>query len=436
MSNSNTEDKNNNEHFLSTEEIHPAALENILNAREERVNKQFELINKYALPIISFTMNIPGEIKCNRLIEFAFNFGINEILSRLSEPVHFEKKISFTGCEAFFVYNLPPYEIKKFTLTIEGESEIGRLFDIDVIDKSGNKLSRDSFRKCLICDKDAFICARERAHSLDELKDVTGKILTDFAASYLSKLTHDALLSELRLTPKPGLVDMNNNGAHTDMDFTLMTKSIEAITPYFKQCSQAVVEALLVEDLIQIGLDAEGAMYNATKGVNTHKGAIYSFMILISAITIYLISDSTTDTIFDISKKLSKQIEAIKRTRITQETHGNEVYKKYSIPGATGEALSGFENARCAARLLNDNSPLDVLLYLMANVDDSNIYYRGGKEGANYIKEKAKEILESPEDQRIPLSAEFDKELIRRNISPGGCADILALSIFIHKLYN
>ena len=157
-------------------------IEEILDCREKRVAIQNEMIKKYNKPVISFTMNIPGPIKTNNEIKKAFDIGKNLILEKLKENnieiLEIQELNENTGNELFISTNLLAEKIKNITVVIEESSELGRLFDIDVIDVNFEKLSRKSFRKCLICEEQAQECGRSRKHSVEELQSKVEEILS------------------------------------------------------------------------------------------------------------------------------------------------------------------------------------------------------------------------------------------------------------------
>ena len=157
-------------------------IDEILNCREKRVVIQNEMIRKYRKPIISFTMNIPGPIKTNNEIKKAFDIGKNLILENLKknniEILEKKELNENTGNELFISVNSLAEKIKNITVIIEESCELGRLFDIDVIDINFEKLSRKSFRKCLICEEQAQECGRSRKHSIEELQNKVEEILS------------------------------------------------------------------------------------------------------------------------------------------------------------------------------------------------------------------------------------------------------------------
>ena len=157
-------------------------IDEVLNCREKRVAIQNDIIKKYNKPVISFTMNIPGPIKTNNEIKKAFNIGKTLILEKLKENnieiLEIQELNENTGNELFISVDSQAEKIKDITITIEENTELGRLFDIDVIDVNFEKLSRKSFRKCLICEKQAQECGRSRKHSVEELQNKVEEILS------------------------------------------------------------------------------------------------------------------------------------------------------------------------------------------------------------------------------------------------------------------
>ncbi|MBQ6773664.1 MAG: citrate lyase holo-[Synergistaceae bacterium] len=158
-------------------------LAQMLSRREARVLEQKNFLTKYNSPLISFSMNIPGPIKTNEAIRRAFDIGEILLLDSLAkihaEILDFHEVHEDTGDELLLaVKSGSPEALKNLAVKIEESSQIARLFDIDVIDSQGNKLSRQTFRKCIICDKQAQECARSRTHSVKEMQDAIEKLLS------------------------------------------------------------------------------------------------------------------------------------------------------------------------------------------------------------------------------------------------------------------
>ena len=400
-------------------------LEDILRARDTRADAQRRLLRACRLPLVSFTMNIAGPVKSSPLIELAFDAGLDALYGTLGRPAAAEVIRPFTGCEALLVYDRPAAELKAACLTLETAAPVGRLYDLDVLDTDGGKLSRPEPRTCLICGGPVTVCSRSRAHGLDAIVRRTHEILADFAAGYLAALAAKALTEEVRLTPKPGLVDERNNGAHSDMDLPLFLRSIDALAPYFRQITALSLSGADAAALQAAGLEAEAAMFRATGGVNTHKGALFSFSVLLAALGRYLTDGGD---VFAHAAALAAELTP------PRNTHGTAVTLRHQVGGARAEALAGFPTARQAAAVLQAHDPLTALLWLMAHTEDTNLYHRGGAAGAAFVKERSAAILAAPPEQRAALALAMDDTLIDRWLSPGGSADLLALALFLRSL--
>jgi holo-ACP synthase len=149
-----------------------------LDARENRARTQRAWINRHALPLISFTINMVGEVKSNLISNTAYQQGYDAIIHLCQahdiQLVAEQQWLLDTGNEFLAVVdNIPALQLKSVMLTIEEHHPLGRLFDIDVFDNNGHIISRDSVdqprRRCLVCDQDAKICVRSRAHPLNEV---------------------------------------------------------------------------------------------------------------------------------------------------------------------------------------------------------------------------------------------------------------------------
>ena len=154
----------------------------MLARREKRSREQQAFLTDYRSPLVSFTMNIPGPIKTNEIIRRAFDIGeilLLEALKYIGAEILYASEIhEDTGDELLLaVKGAEPENIKDVAMKIEQSSPVGRLFDIDVIDADGRKLSRKEFRKCLICEHQAQECARSRSHSVKEMQEAIDKLL-------------------------------------------------------------------------------------------------------------------------------------------------------------------------------------------------------------------------------------------------------------------
>lgn len=274
----------------------------------------------------------------------------------------------------------------------------------------------------------------------------------------IGRLAVQSLLYEVAVTPKPGLVDRRNAGAHKDMDcFTFLT-SAAALAPYFTQFAQTGAECsgeepkALFRAIRLIGVEAERDMFDATAGVNTHKGAIFSLGLACTAAGCLVEkgTELTTENIADYVRNMTEGICAAEYQGIKAKqnpTKGEQIYLRYGLTGVRGEAEQGFpsvlrysypvlEDCLLCGRSVNE-SMLQAYLHLAGNVDDTNVLGRHDMEVSTYVKAETQKILQvdgALRPQNIALLEAMDDDFIAKNISPGGCADLLALTMFFFSL--
>lgn len=156
-------------------------LTDMLYCRERRASLQTELIQTYHCPVLSFCMNIPGPVKTTEQIQQAFEQGVNELIRQFeAKQIPVLYKIAFhetTGDELLWAVNYPASELKEITVSIEENHPRGRLFDMDVIDVDGKKISRGTYRKCLICGCQAQECASSRRHTVAQMQEAIQLLL-------------------------------------------------------------------------------------------------------------------------------------------------------------------------------------------------------------------------------------------------------------------
>ncbi|HWQ57580.1 MAG TPA: citrate lyase holo-[acyl-carrier protein] synthase [Clostridia bacterium] len=420
----------------------------MLSCREQRACRQREMIERHNLPVACFTMNIPGEIKYTPLIEFAFREGIARFEALLPKAIAREIICASTGCEAYFVFNLEAAQVKQAAFSVEEGTQLGRLFDIDVIDRAGKKLSRGTQRRCVVCGGPVTACARSRAHDLAEVLARENALMAEFAAERLASQAYEALLTEVNATPKPGLVDRRNSGAHRDMDLESFHRSADAIRPYFKRMALLALNMFadtrqaLMKRLRAEGQDAERAMLAATDGANAHKGAIFSMGLLLAGAGIYLQTGrpalAEAARLADVG--LSGALDAAKQAPLT---NGDRVYAKTGATGARGEAAGGFPAARKAKETLrgfisegysDEDAAALTLPVILEKLEDTNLLHRGREEGLAFAQISAGRINALPVEERLEALLALDDTFIARNLSPGGCADVLALALLMKEL--
>ena len=431
-------------------------MQEILDARENRVSKQKELLAQYGKPLLCFTMNIPGPKKWNRNVAIGFYLGCWFIEDALKgRPIlHKEKSTAITGAEAYYVVDLPAKQLKQMLMELEEIEPIGRLFDMDVLTPEGEKVSRQELgfppRKCLICDQDAAVCARTRAHGLDALLDRTGFYLyvaaREFFAEYVSSRAFYALYQEVNTTPKPGLVDKRNCGSHKDMTIRHFFVSANALREYFTRFTEAGFltrdedPKVTFQKIRDIGKEAEEAMLRATRGVNTHKGAIFSMGLLCAAAGRLSPDLWSAETLLDECRKMAEGITKEDFAHVTAEnakTAGEQFFVLYGITGVRGQAEAGFPAVRDVGMpilmeglkkglSLND-AGCAALLHILAATDDTNLIRRSDRETQKAVQEQVKAFLKETPFPAIEQIEKLDDEFIQKNLSPGGSADLLAM---------
>lgn len=423
--------------------IRRVEIADILAARDARVERQNDFLRKYPHPIVSLTMNIAGPVKLDEAIFYAFREGVRRVEAACGDAICAKAETAeFTGCEAIWSVALPAEELKARMTQIEQQDALGRLFDLDVLDVSGQKLTREETnrRRCLLCGKPAYECARARAHSVEALSARTHAIIRAFE---VGKTAERALLCEAECAPKPGLVDPLDAGAHHDMNIDTFRASAHALRTYFEECARIGAEMNGAADetvfgtIRKAGIAAKTDMLRATGGVNTHKGAIFSLGLLSCAAGM---TDDREEILRHAAAMAAVSLRELQSMRAEAAvTAGEKQYFAYGFTGVRGQAAAGFPDAVQYAlpalenteKSLND-AGLDALLRLMAHVNDSNLLRRGGEAGLRYAQSRAAALLEAgyTRDDLVRLNADFKA----KNLSPGGSADLLAVAYFLHFL--
>lgn len=285
---------------------------------------------------------------------------------------------------------------------------------------------------------------------------ISGTRQVDALGLTVARLANAALVHEMSLTPKPGLVDRANAGAHHDMNLAMFRASAAAISPWFSvffnkgvtQCVQAPGQFLT--DIRADGMACERAMLRATQGVNTHKGSIFAFGLLCAAAGRLagrgdeVGSESVCAEVAQLCAGLvSREL----RLASSARSAGERLYAQHGLTGARGEAQSGFVTARTygmepyqlarALGLDEERALLEALLHLMARNPDTNLVARGGLAGLALVQSHARHLLLGPMPSTAVRTRQleaFDQLLIEQHLSPGGSADLLAVSWFLAQL--
>ncbi len=445
-------------------------LAQILQAREDRVCKQRTLLTAYHCPVISFTMNIAGPVKTSPLVERAFTEGLDALDSQLpKEHVLFrDTDISVTGCEAMYAVDLNALTLKKICTAIEDATPLGRLFDMDVLDFDGTKLERETVggnsRDCIVCGAPGRACSAGRLHTVPRLQAATVEIISEYFSvkdrQRIAALAVQSLIDEVHTTPKPGLVDCRNNGSHTDMTLSTFLTSANALEPYFQECVEIGQKTCRTSPadtfalLRRAGITAETTMYKTTGGINTHKGIIYTMGVLCGSLGRLWKPEKPVAETEAVLAECARIVEssvkcdfsAMSNAPLPQPTAGQLLYQQLGLTGIRGEVAAGlpsvanislpaYQQALLSGLNANDAGAV-TLLHLIARVKDTNLYHRGGKEGAAYAATAAQNLLNCPQLPSMKQIEAMDDAFIAKNLSPGGCADLLAVTYFLHRIYQ
>ena len=332
--------------------------------------------------------------------------------------------------------------------------------EIDRLEKDGNAVSASRVRKAM------------EEGDMNTIRQLVPPTTLPYIIAHLAT---QALQAELDTTPKPGLVDKDNNGAHRDMDHALMQLSINTLHPYFVRLAfLGFADTLPSHTVIRdAGIEAEKAMLEATNGVNTHKGALFSMGLAVVAAA-YEEKKAAANKEVRGKEREEEYLSSLQLTikalaasfPDTSGTHGSKAKQlsngTTTIKGALDNAREGYEKLFAEwlpfyneRRKSHDAHALHkTLLRIMCDLDDTNVIYRTNVATAEEVKQEARALLASfeeayaAEDKEKCASAieekcasaellalkDMDRRYTERNISPGGAADMLSLTVFIGSI--
>ena len=416
-----------------------ASLSDVLAARELRVQRQAEMLQKDKKPLVCFTLNIAGPVKISADTEYAFRVGSDRLLEGLKtvglRVLSREDISSAAGYGLLLSVDGEAQRIKELCTCLEDLDDLGRLFDMDVIAEDGQKLSREKERCCLVCGQPGRGCASRRVHPVEQLQEATGRIICahriQAESERIASLAVQSLVDEVCVTPKPGLVDRYDSGSHRDMDVFTFSASAAALQPYFQKCYLAGARdrGLPPEEafgrLRALGIEAERVMRKATAGVNTHKGIIFTMGVLCGAAGRIE------------GRDLEAWMDACAELTAGYRGPGVRMEAAEGLPSVRGVGLPALREGREKGLCFNDQCLL-VLLRLLAAVEDTNMIARGGLLAASAARSQAKALIRFYEaggaGSSLPdIMGRLNKEYIKKNLSPGGCADLLAATLLADR---
>ena len=268
-------------------------------------------------------------------------------------------------------------------------------------------------------------------------------------AEQIGLFARAALEQEARLSPKPGLVDAENCGAHTDMDLALLLRSAAALEPFFAAfAAQGIADAAFPPDgristLREQGREAERVMFAATGGVNTHKGALFLLGVLsYAAGHCFANGGKSPQDICVVGARFCGGVTA------ELGENAGRAYARYGARGARGEAENGFPHALAAREVYTrafeqgaaeDDAWKIALLRLIESLDDANVLARCGEETAQILRDRAGEIAARYSSGGVAFNGAIrllDCDCQAWHASPGGAADVLACAMFLQNIAN
>ncbi|WP_406694288.1 triphosphoribosyl-dephospho-CoA synthase [Singulisphaera sp. Ch08] len=274
----------------------------------------------------------------------------------------------------------------------------------------------------------------------------------DFLALELSHLAVAVLLEEAELTPKPALVDRRGNGAHHDLDLAKLCRSAHALQDGFAAIARVAADEKpslrLREQIGRIGREMEQRMLAATDGSNAHRGAIWALGLLVAAAA-QRRSDRRPASLGEAAAVLARLPDtglATDRPADRPLSPGERAHLRYGVAGARGEAQAAFPHAiRVALPVLRaarargaseDCARLDALMAIMASLDDTCLLHRGGRAALEAAKAGARAVLRAGGAGECAGRQHLDRlhaDLMARWASPGGSADLLAVTLFLDR---
>ena len=261
-------------------------------------------------------------------------------------------------------------------------------------------------------------------------------------ARYYAKIAVCALYDEVALYPKPGLVSFIDSGAHQDMDGALFFRSLFGLRHYFFQVGLHAALGYPPHELVRFGLAAEKTMHSITQGINTHRGAIFALGIACTSIC-KLSTEQKTFSTEDLHQTIIKHwSQYLREIHQNTNTHGTIVKQKYEVHDAKQMAIEGyrlvFNTYHQLLDIQHDKSFFGLLAYqrLLMAMEDINVLYRTGRSGLEFARYHIQQgITLSDREQSIEKAIELHLLFSRKNISPGGVADMLGLIYFLKHVF-
>lgn len=397
----------------------------ILKAREQREKRMQALLEESGMPLLIIRANFPGRSKQNLYSNLVASVLYREIFAMLALR-DCEIVYDAAGLAFFLPVPMEAHELKRKMITIEETHPLGRLADLDVMDRQG-EISRTGLqypeRNCFLCDKRAVECVRSRAHPAEDVRDHFLFVLFSwlYEGNRILRFRRFLLLggiAELSRRWSFGCVSFSDSGSHNDMDALHFIDSLFGISDEIGRIRWT--EHTEFDALRRAGKQLESRMCKETGGINTHRGLIFFAVLLLDA---YLHTHRFQDLsgwIRDRARPLAADFSG--RT----VSHGLNIYRTYGITGARGMAMDGL--ARLFTEILPafraHRSLLQLTLDWMAGTDDTTAIHRSGLENWRRAAGMAAAFSVQTESP-----AQLDEYCLATGMSTGGVADLVTITL-------
>jgi triphosphoribosyl-dephospho-CoA synthase len=221
----------------------------LLSARDARAAVVARLA--HGLPptrsLVFLSLNVPGEHKTSARLDRLFGRARAALITPEIRPDRISLRGAWVAEEgrdvlgpwAAVTCEETPAAAKHWCMAVEEALSAGRLVDLDVFGGDGRQADRRSLglpaRRCLVCEQAAVDCIRAGRHAIEDLHGAVGSLLHDAECQSLADTLVQSARVELELTPKPGLVDRQDNGSHPDLSYELMSRSIDLLPEYYDE---------------------------------------------------------------------------------------------------------------------------------------------------------------------------------------------------------
>jgi triphosphoribosyl-dephospho-CoA synthase CitG/holo-ACP synthase CitX len=437
----------------------------ILEDREERYEEILRLINEHRKPVLCAKVNIPGLDKNTEAAFYAFGILQREVLDKFSGNFDTFNTLSGSdGRSLIAVLNIDDRTGKIKGMEIEERHPLGRIFDIDVYGVTGAPLDRRGIEKesrnCIICGEAASLCIRTNSHDYTLLIKTFEEMICKFkftledSSRIIGEAALYSILCEISASPTPGLISPHSMGSHRDMDYFTFLRSTSVISDVMVKFARIGLEENLnlLPKVREIGIEAEKRMFKATNGVNTQKGMLFLAGVLCCAVGQCYKKGEPWNRI-NIAKMTGEICKGLVENELKlvnpgkRLTNGERLFIEFGLTGIRGEIENGlpsvlnfglptYENALRDGLKTND-ALVQALLSIMTTVDDTTVANRCGLAGVKLMRHEAHKALElggMTTKEGVEQILEMEKIFADNSISPGGAADLLAVTAMIYEL--